>query len=363
MNAEKRSVILHIDDDESNRYAVRRILEKSGFEVIDSPNGAQGIEDAEKFLPDLIVLDIRLPDIDGFEVCRRIKANKNLKYIPVLQTSASFVSSEHKVEGLDSGADGYLAQPIEAAVLVATVRSLLRIRHAEKAAYEAMRSREEVLAIVSHDLRNPLSFIMMQTKLMEAQYKSGKITPDDIILKMKKINNSCQKMNRLISDILDVSSIDQGKFKLEKIKIDVGQMLAEVISFFEDVAFQSEISVLVDESFSNFEITADKDRLQQLLANLVSNSLKYTPSGGRITLSAIKDQHEAIFSVEDSGSGISQSDLINVFNRYWQAHPERKNGYGIGLSIVKGITEAHGGKVRIESEENKGTKVYVTIPL
>jgi signal transduction histidine kinase len=363
MSNEARPVILHVDDDEANRYAVKRILEKSGFDVIDAGLGEEGFLQAKKHLPDLIVLDIKLPDVDGFEVCRRIKADKDINSIPVLQTSASFVSSENKVTGLESGADGYLAQPIEASVLVATVRSLLRIRKAEKLATNAMRAREEVLAIVSHDLRNPLSFIMLQSKVMEKGLTEGKLTVDDAVNRMKKINNSCLKMNRLIQDILDVSSMDQGDLKLAKTKFPISVLVRDIMTYYEDLALQSEISLLVDaHDLQDEEINADRERLQQVLGNLVSNSLKFTLSGGEVSLIIDRTESHYLFHVKDTGAGIPEKDIHNVFNRYWQGHSERKSGYGIGLSIVRGITEAHGGEVSIVSKEGKGTTVTIKLP-
>jgi signal transduction histidine kinase len=363
MTTEVKPLILHIDDDEANRYAVRRILERSGFDVVEAGLGLDGITEAKRHLPDLIILDIKLPDIDGYEVCRRIKADQELNYIPVLQTSASFVSSENKVTGLDSGADGYLAQPIEASVLVATVRSLLRIRKAEKLANDAMRSREEVLAIVSHDLRNPLSFIMLQSKVMERGLNDGKLTVEDAVHRMKKINNSCLKMNRLIQDILDVSSMDVGDLKLMKSNFTISHLLKDIKTYYEEIALQSEISLIIEgNNLQDQEIHADRERLQQVLGNLVSNSLKFTLSGGEVFVTVQKNGPNFIFKVKDTGAGISSKDLPNVFNRYWQGHPERKSGYGIGLSIVKGITEAHNGTVLIESQEHKGTVVTLTIP-
>lgn len=363
MIPQNKEIILHIDDDEANRYAVKRILEKSGFEVIEAALGNEGLAMARQHQPDLIVLDIKLPDIDGFEVCRKLKADKDLNPIPVLQTSASFVSSEHKVTGLDSGADGYLAQPIEAAVLVATVKSLLRIRRAEKIATDAMRAREEVLAIVTHDLRNPLSFIMLQARLMENGLVDGSLKVEDVVHRFKKINKSCHKMNHLIQDLLDVTSLEKGNFNLVKRPFVVSTLLNDIVTFYEEIALQSEITLLVDaQGHANKEIIADKDRLQQVIGNLIQNSLKFTPSGGKVTLKVSHDGSNIVFCIIDTGNGISEKDLPNVFNRYWQGHAQRKNGYGIGLSIVKGITEAHGGSVTIESKEFIGTTVIVKIP-
>ncbi|MEH2052479.1 hybrid sensor histidine kinase/response regulator [Nostoc sp.] len=137
--SEPRVTILHVDDNEANRYVVNRILQNAGFSVVEAATGATGLEAVANFQPDLVILDVQLPDISGFEVCRQIKANPETTFIPVLQLSASFVQSQDKAEGLDSGADAYLVQPVEPIELLATVRSLLRIRRAEEAALSSAR--------------------------------------------------------------------------------------------------------------------------------------------------------------------------------------------------------------------------------
>lgn len=136
---EPQVTILHIDDNETNRYVVTRILQNAGFRVIEAATGTEGLESVSEQQPDLVILDVKLPDLGGFEVCRQIKSNPETTFIPVLHLSASFIQSQHKVEGLESGADAYLAQPVEPIELVATVRSLLRIRRAEELALSSAR--------------------------------------------------------------------------------------------------------------------------------------------------------------------------------------------------------------------------------
>ncbi len=355
------SKILHIDDDEANRYAVKMILEKAGFLVESAEDGAHGME-LMAHRPDLVILDIKLPDISGFELCKQFKSNPKYKQIPVLQTSATFTTSDHKVEGLDSGADGYLAQPIESAVLVATVRSLLRIRRAEKIAKEAIRSREDMMAIVSHDLRNPLSFIMLQMKLLERHLKSDDMDMEKILTKLNAVTNSCHRMNRLIQDLLDVASIEEGKFSIINTVFKASDLINDAHAMFEDQARSTGIRLMKNFEGPDLTIKGDRERLLQLLSNLISNSLKFTPRNGKIEISMISKGDKALFSVQDSGQGIAAEELPHVFNRFWQGHLEKKGGFGLGLSIVKGIVEAHQGSVGIESEQGKGTLVHFTIP-
>ena len=354
--------ILHIDDDESNRYAVKIILEKVGYEIISAENGTQGFE-MVSLNPDLIVLDIRLPDINGYDLCRKIKANPRYNSIPVLQTSATFTSSDHKVEGLESGADGYLAQPLESAVLVATVKSLLRIRNAEKKAQEASQSRDDMLAIVSHDLRNPLSFIMLQMKLLERQFKSEAYVSDKVTQKLQAVTNSCLRMNRLIQDLLDVSSIEEGKFNIIKSYFFASELITEAQTIFEDQMKHAGINFKLEFEGDDSKVLGDRERLLQIISNLITNSMKFTPRQGSIELNIRRQGNCLYFTVSDSGAGIEKEDLENVFNRFWQGHLMKKGGFGLGLSIVKGIVEAHQGQVSIQSEVGTGTTVKFEIPV
>lgn len=359
---DKKSRILHIDDDEANRYTVKLILERSGFEVFHAENGREGIAMAEN-LPDLIILDIQLPDIDGYEVCRVIKSRAHLTSIPVLQTSATFISSEAKVEGLDSGADGYLAQPIDSAVLVATVRSLLRIRTAEKEAQEAKRAQEETMAIVSHDLRNPLSVIMLQAKILAKEVQKGEPSTDSIITKLDKISHSCNRMNKLIEDLLTVTTIEQGNLKLQKTPISVNGLVHDVFLSFEDLAAQKQVRLKKKIDYKSEPVMiADRDRIFQVLANIVSNALRFTSPEGFIEIGVEETPATYLFHITDSGSGIPQESLAHIFDRYWQGHKDRGTGVGLGLSIVKGIVEAHEGTVWAESELGKGTKFQFILP-
>ncbi|HXH75241.1 MAG TPA: hybrid sensor histidine kinase/response regulator [Bacteriovoracaceae bacterium] len=355
------SRILHIDDDESNRYAVNLILKKAGYEVVAAENGAKGIKMASTEDPDLIILDIRLPDMNGYDICRNFKANPELKGIPVLQTSATFTTSEDKVEGLDSGADGYLAQPIESAVLVATVRSLLRTRHAEKIALKATLAREETLAIVSHDLRNPLAAILLQVSLLSKQIATGS-SDNNIPDKLAKITNSCNRMNRLIGDLLDVSNIEGGQFKLNKSLHSLNDILNEVWVSFEDQGKQVDVSIVREFASKIISFEVDKDRIIQVLGNIISNSLKFTPKMGKITMWLRETDTDVLIGIEDTGKGIEDESLKHIFDRYWQGHKTRQSGVGLGLSIVKGIVEAHDGKVIVESEIGKGTRFTVVLP-
>jgi len=271
-----------------------------------------------------------------------------------------FTSSDNKVEGLESGADGYLAQPIEGAVLVATVRSLLRIRAAEGEAQLATRARDEMMAIVSHDLRNPLSAIMLQVRLLKKVYQEKGEIPD-LESKLDRVANSCTRMNRLIQDLLDVSSMEGGKFNINKNAFSATDLLKETVSHFEELAEQKSITLKLNVA-QDVSLMGDRERIHQVLLNLISNSLKFTGEKGSVSISLSDEAQKSVFCVEDTGKGIEPEFLPHIFDSYWQGHMEKRDGVGLGLSIVKGIIDAHGGDISVESEPGKGTLICFKIP-
>lgn len=359
----KKEIILHIDDNSSNRYTIKRMLEKAGYQVISAENGQTGLNLASSVNPDLIILDIELPDISGLKVCKQLKENAETNSFPILQTSATFVSNKNIVAGLDSGADGYLAQPVEAIVLIATVKSLLRTRRAEIKAHQATQAREEMMAIVSHDLRNPLTHIILQTSVLKHHINDQKIDPERFTEKLNKINESCNRMNHLIKDLMDINQMDGGKFSIIAETLDTRDLINDIHKAFDEQASAYKVQLVLNSPITNIHFEADRARLLQVLGNLIANSLKFTSAGGKITLNFEQIETELHMTLEDTGQGIAAKDLHNIFDRYWQGRTERKHGIGLGLSIVKGIVDAHHGSIKLSSEPGVGTRFEISLPL
>jgi signal transduction histidine kinase len=220
---------------------------------------------------------------------------------------------------------------------------------------QALRAREEVLAIVSHDLRNPLNAIMLATQLMEEEHSSEEL---------ETIELSAQRMRRLIEDLLDVTRLEGGKqLPIEPAPLDVRPLLQEIYELFKTQAAAGSIKLEVDADDEVPPVYADHHRVTQVLSNLVGNAMKFTPPGGRVAVHAARDDDQVLFTVSDSGPGIPQKNLKDIFNPYWQAKRTARLGAGLGLPIAKGIVEAHGGKIWPESEPGKGTTFYFTLPV
>jgi signal transduction histidine kinase len=220
---------------------------------------------------------------------------------------------------------------------------------------QAVQAREEVLAIVSHDLRNPLNAVMLAARLMKEETRSEEL---------ETIELSAQRMRRLIEDLLDVTRLEGGKqLPLEPAPLEVQPLLQETYELFKTQAATSSIALRYDAGDDVPPVYADHHRVAQVLSNLIGNSMKFTPADGRITMRAARKGDHVLFTVSDTGPGIPQKNLNDIFNPYWQAKRTARLGAGLGLPIAKGIVEAHGGRIWAESEPGRGTTFYFTLPV
>jgi PAS domain S-box-containing protein len=228
------------------------------------------------------------------------------------------------------------------------------------AARHANLARDEVLGVVSHDLRNPLSAISMCTRVLE---ETPPVNEADRRELLATIRESTESMNRLIEDLLDVSNIERGRLSLEVRPEEPSQIALQALHMFEVEAQANGIGLEARLPTNMPLVVADRTRVVQVLSNLLRNAIKFTPRDGRIEISAEPRERAIVFSVTDTGSGISAEKQARVFDRYWQSSAgARQRGAGLGLSIAKGIVEAHGGRIWVHSEPGKGSEFAFTIP-
>jgi signal transduction histidine kinase len=360
-------LILNVDDSEANRYVKTRILVKAGFEVIEASTGAAAMALIQSRAPDLVLLDVKLPDMNGRDICAHIKREPATSRMMVLQTSASHVEPRHRVASLDAGADGYLVEPMEPEELVANVRALLRMRQAEnerqaalEALQEADRRKDEFLAMLAHELRNPLAPIRNAVEIL----RSG----DDALRERarKLIGRQVEHLARLVDDLLDVSRITQRKVALQRSVVALGSVIDSAVEVARPFIASQSQELRVSVPPEPVWIQADAVRLSQVVGNLLHNAAKFTPRGGHIALDAAVDDEAIEISVTDDGMGIPRETLPHVFDLFTQgeASLERsQGGLGIGLSLVKGLVEMHGGTVRAHSEgASRGSRFTVRLP-
>jgi signal transduction histidine kinase len=221
------------------------------------------------------------------------------------------------------------------------------------------RAREEVIGIVSHDLRNPLNVINLALAGLKA--------PDLPLAKrekqVEKIQRSVARMNGLIQDLLDVTRIEGGRLPITSSQQDTGSLAFDAFEMMRTLADDRSIVFTLKCPPGLPPVLADRERSLQVFSNLIGNALKFTPEGGEVTLSAQREGQEIVFAVSDTGSGIPPDDLPRIFDRFWQATRDARAGAGLGLAISRGIVQAHGGKIWVESKVGQGSTFFFTLPV
>ncbi len=363
-------MILNVDDDAASRYAKSRILKRAGYEVIEAGTGLDALRLIKETRPQLVLLDVKLPDITGLDVCRTIKQDPQSAHIMVLQVSASYVTTPDRVLGLECGADSYLTEPIEVTELLATVNALLRLYQREEEnrqllaqLREADRQKDEFLAILAHELRNPLHPIRGALELLCLSRQLDA----DARLSCDVIDQQVSHLARLIDDLLDVARITRDKLELRKEKLHLADVLRSAVE--SSRAFLQlhghRASVVLPPA--TVQLEGDPVRLTQVFVNLLNNAAKYTPEGGKILVSASAQADRAVVSVKDSGIGIPSDKLPQIFEKFYQidrALERSDSGLGLGLTLVRRLVELHGGTVEARSEgSGKGSEFIVSLPI
>ncbi|HEY8521877.1 MAG TPA: response regulator [Gammaproteobacteria bacterium] len=356
-----RNLVLIVDDNEASRYVNARVLRDAGFDILETASGERAVELAQRDRPELVLLDINLPDIDGFEVCRRLRADPRTASMAIVQISATFEAAEYQVRGLEGGADTFLVSPIEPTVLVATVRAMLRLRRAEGVLREFDRRKDEFLATVAHELRNPLAPLRYCLDSLESAPQ-----PDPALLArcLRIMRRQLKHLMRLVDDLSDMSRIAENKLTLRLARVNLERALETAIEALRHDLEERGHHLVVDLPEEAIEVMGDPVRLAQVFGNLLSNAIKYTPNGGRIEVTARPDRDGcATVSVADTGVGIRPEDIDRIFDLFVQVG-QRGTGLGIGLALVNRIVAMHGGTVTAWSGgPGRGSTFTVRLPL
>ncbi|OBV38905.1 response regulator [Janthinobacterium psychrotolerans] len=343
------ALILNVDDSDGARYAKSRILTRAGFNVIEASNGGDALVRARNDRPALILLDVKLPDINGLEVCRRLKGNPETNTILVLQTSASFIGTADKIRALDGGADNYLVEPIEPDELIANVNALLRLGRVERELREVDRRKDEFLATLAHELRNPLGPIRTALALLR---KLDPVVPAMQENARATIGRHTDHLVRLVDDLLDVSRISQGKISLQWERVSLASFVKSAIETSSHIVEERGHALEVALPQEELWVHGDPVRLSQIVANLLLNAAKFTAPGGAIGISAERCGDQVRIRLADNGIGIAAGSIEAIFGLFEQSGhvPDRvQDGLGIGLSLVRNLVELHGGQVTVQS--------------
>ncbi|MBW4456577.1 MAG: hybrid sensor histidine kinase/response regulator [Nostoc indistinguendum CM1-VF10] len=360
--------ILAVDDTLDNLILVQAILESEGYEIHLVSDGIKALRQVEQSPPDLILLDVMMPGIDGYEVTRRIRNNPAISYIPILLITAFHESSV--VEGLDAGADDFIRKPFDTDELLARVRSLLRLKHSLDEQQKMARQREDFVSRLTHDLRTPLVAADRMLGLFEME-TFCKISPEmkQAIAVMIRSN---QNLMEMVNTLLEVYRFEAGKKTLNWEECDLREISQEVVSELSPLTSEKGLIMKIDTSGLDplsknpGVIMGDRLELRRVINNLIANAIKFTDTGGitiRIfeTSSHPGNPDSVTIEIEDTGYGIAPEDQATIFERFRQGKHKR-SGSGLGLHLSHRIIEAHAGTIQVTSELGKGSLFTMQLP-
>jgi signal transduction histidine kinase len=369
--------VLVVDDTPANVRLLAGILKIEGFEVETAQSGPEALallgDPLCDVCPDVVLLDVMMPEMDGFEVCARVKESR--PFLPVVMVTALQEAAD-RVRALEAGADDFLTKPVDEVEVVARVRSLVRVKRQhddlERANEELRRAealRDSLTAMLVHDLRTPLTAIIGPLEmLVEGTPASDPPTPDQELLSIA--HQSAHRLLHLVNDILDVGKMESGQMTLERAEVPPARLLTEALQQVTPLAAQKRIDLRQEvEDGATGTVYADEDLLRRVLVNLLGNAVKFTPSGGSVSVVAQPDAdggHAWRFSVRDTGEGIPEEAFDRIFEKFGQAPGQmaanRRVSTGLGLTFCKMAVEAHGGSIGVESEIGQGSTFWFTVP-
>jgi PAS domain S-box-containing protein len=361
----KPRVLVVEDNRDMNRFITQCL--SGSYDVIAAFDGQEGLEQALRFRPSLVVSDIMMPNVSGVEMIAEMRKLPELAAVPILLLSAK-ADDELMVRLLEDGAQDYIVKPFSEKELVVRVRNLVAAQQAREqlhglrdAAESANRAKDEFLAMLGHELRNPLSPILTALQLMKLRGEVGSERERTVI------ERQVTHLTRLVDDLLDVARIARGRVELKTELVELAEIVAKAIEMASPLLEQRTHLLTVNVPRQGLRVEGDPTRLSQVISNLLTNAAKYTPPGGNISIRAEQVDADVLVSVRDNGIGITPDVLPHIFDLFVQerqALDRSQGGLGIGLTIVRNLVERHGGSISARSDgPGKGSEFSLRLPL
>lgn len=358
--------ILVVDDNETNRVLLQEMLELDGHRVVLATDGPGALARVAEEEPDLLLLDVNMPGMDGLEVCRRLRSDPVTASLPIILVTA-LADRSHRLNGIKAGANDYLTKPIDRADLLLRVHNALQMRrlHRDLARQYGQLQRLEQLRdslvhMLVHDLRSPLTGVAVYLEL--ATDRVRELGSPDLLADFESMGQSVRMLTDMVSNVLDVSRFEADAMPLRLVAVDLRSLVAEAIA---TLGRSRHATVHFAPPPSAVPAMADPDAIRRVIANLVGNALKFTPRGGVVVVEVGAGSVGPEVRVTDTGPGIPAEHHHRIFEKFGQvAGPDGPKiaASGLGLTFCKLAVEAHSGKIGLESEVGTGSTFWVSLP-
>ena len=368
----KRDVLLIVDDVPANTDVLVAALADT-YSVRVTMDGPTALNSIAVVKPDLILLDVMMPGMDGFEVCAKLKANPDTRDIPVIFLTA-LTGSFSAEKGLNLGAVDYISKPINPSLVKARLRNHMALRHAQvealrqrdqaEAAYQKLRKleklRDDLVHMIVHDMRSPLMSIRFFLEILSPE----EVNAPEFQNNLRDVRDVTQGLCETVSTLLDVSRLEAAQMPLHREESDLGQLTSAVLQKMSGLVGDRHLSVhLPAQPLITY---CDPAITERIIQNLFGNALKFTPDGGSVQVELVADEQYARLSITDTGCGIPSEYQEKVFEKFGQVEAQKEGqalSSGLGLTFCKLAVEAHGGSIQLDSEVGRGSTFHVRLPL
>ena len=366
MSQNVRPTVLVVDDEPRNVQLLTDLLESRDFAVCSAGDGEQGLAMARDRLPDVVLLDVMMPRLNGIEVCRRLKGERQTETIPVLLVTA--LNARHdRLAGIDAGANDFITKPIDSGDLILRVRNAATTKRLHDRVARQLRELQELEAardtlthMIVHDLRSPLTGLCAYLDLLRMVGNGNA----EVVEYVSEAQVVARRLTEMISQVLDVSRLESGQMPLSLVETDLAALLPAAVASLGPAP--SEVRVSYELSGAEHRVMCDPEVISRVIGNLVGNAYKFTPSGGQVRLGLAVETGRALLTVSDHGPGIPVEFRSVIFEKFGQTplgQAARMRSSGLGLAFCKLAVEAHGGKIGVEDAECGGSCFRIEFPV
>jgi two-component system sensor histidine kinase/response regulator len=357
----EKSAILIVDDEQMARDIIEGFLYREGYNLAFATNGQEVLTYLERAVPDVILMDVMMPEMDGFEACLHLKSDKRWRHIPVILVTA-LGSTDDIVRGFEAGADDFLQKPVNDQELRARVRSMLRIKKQYDELQATMNMREDLVRMIMHDMRTPLTTIIGFSELLLLK----KILVPEAVDTVNKIRAQAHELNTFVDDMLIVAKMESGRLGLNRILVDVKELVRSVEENHRIIAQSKSIQLQVKLPKETKNLLLDTYLFHRVLDNLISNALKFSPEESAVTLQVEYPEvspPQLRIQVFDEGPGVPEPDRELIFDKFEVLSLKRQGvaQVGLGLAFCKMVVEAHDGRIFVEANKPEGAVFVIEI--